>query len=75
MTDDQIKKTIWLRERRGILTQLAGIFQVSRPFVSQILHGKMRSKDLRIERRLAELKAPGFALNGPGFRARNGRSK
>jgi hypothetical protein len=75
MTEEQIKKTVWLRERKGILTQLAEAFQVSRPFVSQILHGKMKSKDLRIERRLAELRAPGFALNGPVFRARNGRAK
>jgi predicted XRE-type DNA-binding protein len=55
------QRILWLDDQpKGILTRIAEEFGVSQPFVSDVLHNRRTSAEGRIEKRLAELGAPGF---------------
>ncbi len=49
---------LWAASHRNVLTKIADQMGVSPQFVSMCLHGRRRSKDGRIERKLRELGAP-----------------
>jgi hypothetical protein len=54
------KQIVWVYENPGLLTRIAREMSCTQPFVSRVLYGDKRSRDGRIEEKLAELGAPGF---------------
>lgn len=60
MNPEYLKRRHWLVDNPGVLRRTATEFKVSPSFVSDILHGNRNSKDRKIEKRLKQLKAPGF---------------
>lgn len=58
LTDEQ-QIYLWIRGNRGVCSQIAKDFGVSREFVRQILYfPRVKSADRRIERALADAGAP-----------------
>jgi hypothetical protein len=55
-------RIVWLADNPGIITRVAEEHGVTQPFVSDVFHGRRKSRDSEIEKRFAELGAPGFTL-------------
>lgn len=58
--DLETRKVLWLRRNRGILTRLSQEFDLSYSMIAACFWGKTASGERRVERRFAELGAPGF---------------
>jgi hypothetical protein len=58
--DLETRKVLWLRRNRGILTRLSQEFDLSYSMIASCFWGKTASGERRVERRFAELGAPGF---------------
>lgn len=68
----QQKRRYWLADNKGVITRTAREFGVSPVFVSDVLWGRRASKTGHVERRLAELGAPGFTLDQPATQSHTG---
>lgn len=55
----------WTARNPGIVAQIAREFDVSHGFVYDVMYKRRRSNFNRIEKRLAELGAPGFENEQP----------
>lgn len=53
-------KRRWLVERPGVISRIAKELGVTQPFVSDVFHGRRKSRSGDVEKKLAELGAPGF---------------
>jgi hypothetical protein len=66
LTDNQMdvkrrKRFIWVFENRGILAGIARELECSPSMVKEVFHGRRASRGRKIEAKLAEAGAPGFA--------------
>lgn len=59
LTGPEIQVQKWVRNNRGVLTRLAKEFELSVTFIQQVTYGRLRSRDLRVENKLAALGCPG----------------
>ena len=54
-------RDVWLAKNKGVLRRIASEFSVSAAFMTDIFRDRRNSRSGDIERRLAELGAPGFS--------------
>lgn len=64
MQSIEVRRQQWRAENRGVLAKLARELGFSPPLVSDVFYKRRTTRTGELERRLAELGAPGFEARG-----------
>lgn len=51
---DEQKVFLWIRENRGVCSQVASTCEVSHTFVRKVLYGQSKSSEFRVEKALLD---------------------